>query len=493
MTKIKERMLSKSRIISAYQCEKRLYLEINKPELLPIEVSVSQQAVFDQGHEVGLEAQKRFPNGILIDAKAYEAEKAASETQEAIKNGANTIYEATFIHENVQARVDILHRKNSKSSWEIIEVKSSTKVGDIHLQDVAIQTWVLQGAGLKIKKSCVMFINNECVYPKLDDLFTIQDVSEEILPYVTDVPKKIKSIRKTLAAETAPKIDIGPHCSSPYECPLSGHCFKHILKDSVFDLPRIGGKVWGLYEDGIIKLTDKKLDSIKLNAIQKRVIDVVRSGKRFIDLKALKAILPKWQGPLSYLDFETVGFAIPRYNSTSPYQQIPFQFSVQVENEKGLQTYEYLHDEDTDPRPKLIEALIKAIPKTGGVVSYNMGFEEGKMKDMAEVFPKYKKQLQSIIDRLIDPLPLMRAHVYDKGFEGSFSIKTVAPSLIGNKYSYEDLEISDGGTASESYKVLISGNLSANEKAELRKNMLIYCNQDTMAMVELVNWIRKQK
>lgn len=490
--KIKERMLSKSRIISAYQCEKNLYLQINHPDLLPKEVDPGTQAIFDQGHEVGIEAQKRFPNGVLVTAEAYDAIKASEATRVAIQNGANTIYEATFIHENVQARVDILHRKNSKSDWEIIEVKSSTSIKEVYLQDVAIQAWVLQGAGIKVKRTHLMYINNECVYPNLKNLFNIDDITKDISPWIKDVPKKIASIRKTLASKTAPKTDIGPHCSTPYECPFRNHCFKHIPKNSIFDLPSIGKKGWSLYEEGIIKISDKKLDSIKLNNIQKRVVDVVRSGKRFIDNDSLKKILPDWLGPLSYLDFETVAFAIPRYKDTRPYQQIPFQFSVQVETKKGLQTHEYLHGEDTDPRPKLIEVLIKAIPKTGGVVSYNKGFEAGKIRDMAEAFPKYKKHLESIIDRLIDPWPIIRANVYDKGFGGSFSIKTVAPSLIGNKYSYDDLVIGDGGTASESYKVLISGNLKAKEKSELRKNMLIYCNQDTMAMVELVNWMRKQ-
>ena len=483
-------MLSKSRILAGYQCEKSLYLQINSPELLP-EVSSSQKVIFDQGHEVGLKAQELYPGGVLISAQAYDAYGAQAKTIEAIENGALTIYEATFIHDDIQVRVDILHRDNIHADWEIIEVKSSSGVKEVHLLDLAIQTWVLQGAGQKIKKSSLMHINNQCVHPNLSELFTLQDLSVEIKPFMTNLPQKLASIRLTLSSDKPPKTDIGPHCSDPYECPLRDHCFKHIPETSVFNLPRFGNRVWELYQEGIVELTDPRLAREKLTVNQRRMIQASLTGQRFVDEKALETIKSEWQEPLSYLDFETVSFAIPRYPGTRPYQQIPFQFSLQVETEAELKTYEYLHDEDTDPRLPLIIALIEAVPKSGKIVSYNMSFEGARLREMGEAFPQYINELQSIIERLIDPLPLIRAHVYDLGFKGSFSIKTVAPSLIGNQYSYGNLAISDGSMASESYKELTSGNLQANKKQELRQNMLLYCNQDTMAMVELVNWIRK--
>lgn len=491
-TKSKEKMLSKSRIISAYQCKKLLYLSLNRPKLLP-PISASTQAIFDQGHEVGIEAQKRFPKGILIEAEAYEAQKAFKATLAAIENGANTIYEATFIHNNVQARIDILHRKNSKSAWEIVEVKSSTGIDEVHLKDVAIQTWVAKGAGIKISKSKLMHINNECVFPDLSNLFTVEDVTEEINDWIKDVPKMITSIRKMLNVKKVPDNDIGPHCNDPYECPLIEHCWKHIPEESIFILPRIGKKAWELYEDGLVDLHDKKLLKMKFNETQKRVIEVTQTGNRYIDNSALKKELSTWIEPFSYLDFETVSFAIPRYNKTRPYQQIPFQFSVQVENGKKVKSFEYLHDNDKDPRPQLIEALIKSIPSKGSVVSFNKGFESARMKEMAESFPKHKKALQNIIDRLVDPLPIIRSNVYDKGFQGSFSIKKVAPSLIGEKYSYDSLSIADGGAASQGFISLITEELSTKERDQLRSDMLKYCDQDTMSMVELVNWMRSIK
>ena len=322
----KDRMLSKSKLINAYQYEKLLYLIINRPDLLS-PISDATKTIFDQGHEVGKEAQKLFPNGIQIEARGFQAQKAFDDTKKAIESGANTIYEATFIHENVQARIDILHRNNSKSAWEIIEVKSSTKFDETHLKDISIQTWVAIGAGIKIDKSKLMHINNKCTFPDLSNLFITVDVTAEIQELIYDVPKKLTRIRKVLESTIEPDIDIGPHCNKPYSCSLINHCWKHIPEESIFDIPRIGQRAWELYNDGIIALTDRKLSKIKLNVTQKKVVAVAQSGKRFVDKDVLKYEISQWKAPLSYLDFETVNFAIPRYNKTRPYQQIPFQFS----------------------------------------------------------------------------------------------------------------------------------------------------------------------
>jgi len=468
-----------------------LYLSVKHPELTP-PTPPSLQAIFDQGHDVGREAQKRFPNGVLIEAEAYDAQKGFEATIKAIKEGANTIYEATFIHENVQARLDILHRKNSKSAWELIEVKSGTSVEEVHLKDIAIQLWVATGAGIQIKTASLMHINNKCTFPNLKDLFLIQDVTKELKPHLEDVPNKIREVRKMLQKDKAPKIDIGPHCSDPYGCPYINHCWSHIPEFSVFDLPRIGKKAWELYNNGITELNDEKLlkPNWKINDSHKRIIEIQKSKKRWIDKIEIKKELREWIEPLSYLDFETVGFAIPRYKGTRPYQQIPFQFSVQIPTRGELKNIDYLHTDSTDPRPPLIEALIAAIPKKGSVVSYNKGFEAARINEMADAFPKYKKQLIEIIERLVDPLPIFRSAVYDDAFQGSFSIKAVAPAILGKKYSYENLEVGDGQAASQGFMDLVSGKLFESESKELISKMLIYCQQDTEAMARLVEWLK---
>lgn len=138
--------LSKSRIMRGLQCAKSLYLTIHNKELEP-PTSASTQALFDQWHIVGAEAQLRFPNGVLVKAPYYDTAGAVAETETAMMNGANTIFEATFSAEGLSAKIDILNRKSPKDPWNIIEVKSSTSVKPEYIPDVAIQANIFRTSG----------------------------------------------------------------------------------------------------------------------------------------------------------------------------------------------------------------------------------------------------------------------------------------------------------------------------------------------------------
>ncbi|MEZ4815068.1 MAG: DUF2779 domain-containing protein [Bdellovibrionota bacterium] len=482
--------LSKSKIVRGMQCQKSLYLSVHSPELEP-EVSESQQAVFDLGHEVGAAAQKVYPGGVLIAAQPRNPAKAYAETLDAMAAGECTIYEATFLFENVQVKVDILHKEKKSAKWKVIEVKSSTSVKDVHLNDMAIQAWVAENSGLKVSSYHLMHINSECRYPDLKDLFEVVDVTEQVLELKEKIPKDVKAIKKVLLGAKVPDVDIGPHCDDPYECSFKEHCWKEkkIPELSVFDLPGMGKKAWGFYQRGKIKLSDLVGEKLSMN--QQRAVDCYSSKKRHVNAKGIKSDMSSWEFPFYYLDFETIAFAIPKYKETGPYMQIPFQFSCHVETKKGaLSHFEFLNTEDIDPRLGLVESLVSTVGDVGSVVSYNKGFEAGVMRRLADEYPKYSKKLNSIIDRLVDPLPIFKAHVYDNAFAGSFSIKAVAPALIGEKLSYDELEVGDGSAAQRAYLRLIDPSVNAKEKTQIKKAMIEYCKQDTLAMVELVRWLR---
>ncbi|MBS1984819.1 MAG: DUF2779 domain-containing protein [Bdellovibrionales bacterium] len=486
----KKFLLSKSRIMGGLQCTKNLYLEVHNRELKG-EVSASQQAIFDQGHIVGLEAQRRYPGGVLIETPHYKAEEAAKETQCAIEAGAHTIYEATFIHHDVQVKVDILHRRPQGSAWQLIEVKSSTKVKDEHLQDVAIQTWVLEGVGIELASQHVMHLNSDCRHPNLDELFILVDVTKQISSLKMGLDARVDNLLDIVQQGSPPNIDIGSHCSDPYECSFFDHCksTKNLPQPNVFDLPGLGSRAWKYYSDGIVGINDPGLTP-KAEVTQ-RAIAVMKSGKRFVDGDAISAELEKWQWPLQYLDFETIGFAIPKFRDTGPYQQVPFQFSFHIQEIPGGQLghSEYLHTDANDPREKLLEALLGSIKPSGSIIAYNKSFEAGCLGELAKLFPKKAPHIQSIVERLVDPLPIFRANVYDPAFGPSFSIKSVAPALIGESLSYKNLEVADGEAAQRAYLELIDSGTPRARKDQLRSAMLKYCHQDTLAMVKLVEWL----
>lgn len=480
--------------MAGIQCPKRLYLAIRHPELAT-PPDASQQAIFDQGNLVGIEAQTHYPGGVLIDAPYNELTKALEQTEKAILAGANTLYEATFIHEGVLVRVDILHRKTSRSAWEIIEVKSSTEAKVQHVQDAAIQAWVLRGAGQKVGRVSVLHINNQFVYPDQGELFAEVDVTNQTEATLSLLPSLLASLREKLMRPEAPSLDIGPHCDDPYPCEFKDHCWgaKKIPELSVFDIPRLStDRKWRLYQDGVIALDHPQLKTEALNETQRKMVEISNSGKRSVAAQAIERALSKWAFPLYFLDFETIGAAMPTLPGTRPYQQIPFQFSCHAQLKAGgpLLHFEYLHDQGSDPRPALIQALIDAIGNQGSVVAYNKGFEGACLSELAKFSPEHSSALIGIRDRLVDPLPVIREAVYDREFRGSFSIKKVAPALLGQSMSYEGMEVADGGAAQLAYARLTSGALSEAERASLKQAMLDYCRRDTIAMVNLVEWLR---
>ncbi len=206
--------LSKSRLMRGFQCPKSLYLTIHNPDLEP-PVSASQQVLFDQGHEVGLAAQKEFPGGILIQAPYYDTKSAVAQTQEAVTRGANTIFEATFATEALTARVDVLHRPSPTASWHLIEVKSSTSVKPEYLDDVAIQAQVLADCGQQIDRFSVMHLNNKSTAPDLNDLFQRVDVTRQIAERRQEVLKKLTSLQETVSKPEAPARMASPIERSP--------------------------------------------------------------------------------------------------------------------------------------------------------------------------------------------------------------------------------------------------------------------------------------
>lgn len=486
--KMRKISLSKSRLMRGLQCAKSLYLTIHNPELEP-PVLASQQALFDQGHEVGAKAQQEIPGGVFVKSAYYDTEGAVKETEREIKGGANTVYEATFAKDGLSAKIDILHRESNNGAWQVIEVKSSTSVKPEHLDDVAVQVHILQEAGQRIDVASVMHLNNQSTAPKLENLFTRAAVTVEIKEKTAALPETIARLRTILSSQEPPKIDIGPHCHEPYECPFVHHCWGHVPSPSIFDFPGLGSKVWDLYGQGIVKMNDPKFGPFTGAKAQR--LTAIRSGNRWTDLEAITEAMSEWKWPLIFLDFETINFAIPRYDGTRPYEQVPFQFSCMIQSHRQgpVEHIEFLHDKPSDPRPALISALVPVLEKGVSIVAYNKGFEATRLKGMAGGYPEHSKILLQACERLVDPLPIFRNSVYDPQFKDSFSIKSVAPAILGADGSYDGLPVPDGSAAQRAFVELIDLKTSHTRANELRNAMLAYCKKDTDVMVRLVDWL----
>ena len=474
--------LSKSKYLSGLQCHKRLWLEIHKPELAPLPPP-GQQRIFDQGTRVGELATEEFPDGVLIKADYLNIPEAIEQTKEALDNSVDVIFEGCFVFENVLVRPDIILR-NDLGGWNMIEVKSSTSVKEENIHDVAVQTWVLQGYGLKMKRVFLKHINRNCVYPNLSDLFKTEDITEPVNAVLTSVPKKLSEY-KSMLDKSEPNVLIGQHCGNPYDCPFVGYCWKDVPEHSIFNIPRLR---WTdkehLIEDNRIGIDDLPAE-FPLNENQQKYINSSESQQPIIDWDGIKGELDKLEYPLHFLDFETDSPAIPRFDGLHPYEQFPFQYSCHILDENGsLKHFEYLHKSESDPRQGLVESLTKAIGETGSVIAYNAGFEKGVMNKLAQWCPEYSEQLQSIIERLWDQLVIFRKYYTDYRFKGLNSLKSVLPVIVPS-LSYDKLDVSDGIEAQVTWNEMIQIADGDEKKSILIKELKEYCGQDTLVMVKI--------
>ena len=479
--------LSKSRFIAGLQCPLRLWNDVHRRDLAtPPDATL--QAIFDRGTAVGELAQQRWPGGQLVGFKPWEREQAIAATRKLMADPTvPAIYEAAIEHEGVFIRVDILARNGD--GWDLIEVKASTQAQkEVFQNDIAVQHWVATGAGLTIHQAGILVLNRNYVYPggnyDLDQLFVFSDATEHCLAAADRIGEHVKEFHRMLAEPAAPDTPIRDHCFSPYECPYYAHCSEGIeFPDNPIDqLHRLHPTRRAELEALGIERIEDIPDDFNLNEIQQRIRQAVITQTPW-QSRYLAQTLNDITWPLCYLDFEAFQPALPRCAGTRPYQAIPFQYSLHIEDTNGeLSHTEYLHTENSDPRPALARSLINAIGTQGSIVVYS-GYERRMLNDLATAIPELATPLQAATERLWDLLPVIRNHYYHPDFQGSYSIKAVLPALV-NGNDWTELDIADGMAAAVAYEQAIANPESA-EAQETFEALRDYCRMDTQAMVEL--------
>lgn len=484
--------LSKSTFLMGRQCSKLLWFRYNAKEQIPAPDEATQ-AVFEQGTEVGELAQQLFPGGIVVGPGIFNPQEVIAQTQKAIRKRI-PLYEAGFSHHGGYARVDILVPV-AGNAWDLVEVKSTASLKeDVHLPDIAFQAFVLAGAGIKLRKCFLAHINGEFVrHGPIDPqkFFTLEDVTKPVSNMARDIEDQIEAMQRVIRAKAHPEIQIGPHCSNPYNCPLQNRCWSFLPEASVFTLYRGGTKGFALLKQGIQKLADIPAD-ITLSDNQAIQRAVLLAGRPHIDRPALAAFLGQLEYPVNYLDFETIGTAIPLFDGVRPYQQIPFQYSLHIRRRANAKPEHrsFLAEGTADPRPEFMRQLRADLPDTGSVVAYNASFEISRLKECCELLPKFKPWLRKVTPRVVDlllPFRGFRYHHPDQN--GSNSMKAVLPALTGQ--GYESLAIQEGGAASREFLRVTFGDVTAAERRRVRRDLEEYCARDTLGMVQIVDRLKR--
>jgi hypothetical protein len=491
--------LSKSRIMSSLQCPKRVHLEINQPELA--RYSQATEAVFSLGHAVGDIAIRLYGggHGHYVDYDGGNLAAALAQTRELMTSLFRApIFEATVQHDGVLVREDVLLPTivDGAESWRIVEVKASTKLKPEHLQDCAVQAWVHLESGYPLSGVALAHIDNTFVYAgdgNYQGLLLENDVTQQVFDLLPSVPAWVERARAA-AGGPLPNVPVGQHCASPYECPFLHVCWPARGQDGVeYPVSGLGGGkqqlgVWVM--NGYRDIRDVPAAAITAET-RSRIHRVTIEGKPEL-LSGAQSFAEGLPYPRFYLDFETIGPAIPIWAGTRPYQTLPIQWSCHIERSPArLDHAEFLDLSGAPPMRALAEALISTLVGTlegaGPVLMYT-SYERGVIVGLAAMFPDLAAPLQAIVERLVDLHPVTRANYYHPDMLGSWSIKAVLPTIAPDM-DYAALEgIREGTEASAAYLEAIHPQTRPERRDELRRNLLRYCRHDTEAMVRLVHF-----
>ena len=482
---------SKSRYCSGVQCPKILWLRQNMPE--EFDDGVMNQAILSAGNDVGDLAMGLFGEYTEVPYSEHLSEMIPA-TQKLIEEGVKNICEASFSYDGCFCSVDIL-RNLGGNKVELYEVKSSTSVKWIYEHDVSYQYYVMTKLGYEVQKACLVHINNQYVRHgelELDKLFAISDLTETAKEKFNEVDENIKKFRAYLEQKEEPECDIGGQCSDPYECGYWCHCAKDMPEEGGFTVWNIANfrKKQQFYDKGLITFEQiYEAGVLKGNYLQQVEVEVKNLPPQ-IKKKEVREFLKTLNYPLYFLDFETFNPPVPLYDNSSPYQQIVFQYSLHyIEKEGGeLKHKECLAYPGSDPRRQIAEQLCQDIPLDVCTTAYNMGFEKGKIRDLAALYPDLQDHLMNIHDNIKDiMIPFQKRWYYTKEMEGSYSIKYVLPALYPDEPSldYHNLEgVHNGGEASNTF--LAMQKMGKDELEKWREHLLRYCELDTFAMVKVL-------
>jgi hypothetical protein len=469
------KLLTKSKFLNGLDSDAFLWRVVNQPETIPSPDAFSQQC-FEDGIDL---ASLAFLDNIRQTKIALTARKP--------------IFEAGFLSVRFYVRVDILVPVGN-DEWDIIEVKSSTKPKEIHIHDLAFQRFVIEQCRLKIRNTTVMLVNNQYVRQgelSVKDLFYFENVSEQVSKFILKIPVLAQRMLNIIDQPECPEFNIEELVKGDYSNVFKDEFMANLPKGSVFELYKGRKKqMIDLWLSGIQLIKDLPIDE-QTREIHLKQREAAISGKPYINPDQIRSFVEGLEYPIYHLDFETFNPAIPPYDGTRPYMQIPFQYSLHIEYSDGtIEHREYLHSTPTDPRKALFEQMNRDIGNMGTILAFYQTFEKGRIKEWAQATPEYLNWAERLTERMQDLLtPFKQFYYYHPDQRGSCSIKKVLPVM--SDLSYKGMTISNGGEALSAYIRYFVNNKPHDNKEQLIKDMLAYCELDTWAMVLILRQLRE--
>ncbi|MBC8060993.1 MAG: DUF2779 domain-containing protein [Clostridiaceae bacterium] len=476
---VENMFLTKSKFNIGLNCPRCFW---NAMKETGIEESLSpQEELSKEDVEIRRLAKSLFDNTVDLSNKDFESDKATLEGLP-LKT---VIFGAGFKAFNLYARVDILV-PSEDDGYDLIEVRSSTKVKDEFIYEVAFQKYVCEKAGLKIKECKVMHLYDSYIKKgetNLNELLVTINITEKVEGFYDEIPKILRRLHKISELAEAPVLSVNKYLLKEYPCEFNSECWSFLPKDNASELYRINkDKVVKLFMNNIFEI--KKVPDAALNKNQLIQKKAIINNETYINKEEINKFIKQLQYPIYYFNIEAFNEAVPRFYGTKPYAQIPFQYSVFVQEEKGkLEHHEFLHRENTSPKKSILESILKVLGNKGSIVVFNAKFQKTRLKELASLYPEHNTAVEKILNRIVDLAgPFTGFHYYNPLQKGSCSIKNILTAVTGGSYEESVLD------TSELYlKATLGEELSEEEKNKVFLTLLEECKQDIKAMVDIVS------
>lgn len=456
----------------------------------------------DQGIEAEEYATKLKVFSGYVEITNRDAEESQKEAFTLIEKKVPTIYQPTFVADSFLVRCDFLVRNLETRAWDLYEVKGSNSLKDgeeerDHISDVTCQAIVLERAGVPLGKVFIVHMNNEYVRGDaldIEQLFTVEDCTEQVSEKKEEIAQQMAEAKDYLLQEHEPQGGCNCHLKSRgNHCATFKRSHPEIPDYSIHDLRYIRpAKLAKLLVSGIMHLHEIE-DTSDFTTAQQHQIHTHKTGEEVIDLAEIANILDGYTYPLYFFDYETYAPAVPVFSGYKPWQRIPIQFSLHVFDTKGgpLRHVEFLHEQNSDPAESVAQKLEEFIDPKGTVLAWNVKFERGVTKELAERLPKHAVSMMRICSQMQDLMDVFsQQHYVHKDFRGKASIEAVMKVLLP-EMSYDHLPYTGSDVGVVWWKDIVNLGEVPSERAQKTHLIKEYCKQDTMVMVEIFRILEK--
>ena len=482
--------LSKSEYMMFLKHPAWLWLKKHDKTRLP-PIGDNTQAIFDAGNVFETYAEKLFPDGVHLGFEDYDEYLNLPErTQQSLKDGATTIFQGRFEHEQLTFICDVINIVG-ENEVDLFEIKSSTKAKPEHEFDLAYQMTVLEACGFTVRNIAVIHVNNKYVRSGAVDPSVLTKIT-----YITEEVKAkreltLQNIEEALAIiNTGDRPSFSPSLASSDKFSDWLTIYK-VISDveagSIYDLCGLNAATVRLLEQrGIQRIVDIPND-FALSPRQQLQLEATKQAKPIIHNDKIRSYLESFTYPLYFFDYETLASIVPYFDGLQPYQQVPFQYSLHILDAPGaeLRHVEYLHRDHSNPAKQLSQMLTSHIGDSGTVMAWTMSFEKRCNTLLGKLVPEYAEFYAKLNNRIVDlMIPFSNSWYVDGAFCGSASIKNVLPTLVPD-LSYKTLGIQEGKGAQRLWMEAILDEKRADQKDQILADLVEYCKLDTFAMVEI--------